>query len=306
MMKRRSTFKKFFLISLLLAGTFLLTVGFVVNADATEGGGGAYTNGAEDFMSGALPPPGTYLVYFLNYYTASHFKAKHGDNLVPDFKVDAVANVFRLVHVTDRKILGASWGVQALLPVVHLDVKFPGISDDRWGNGDLIVDPFLLGWHSKNWHVTTGIDFYIPIGAYNQNRLANIGRNYWTIEPVVAATFLSDNGYEVSGKFMYDINTENNDTHYKSGQEFHFDYTLGYHIDKALAVGLGGYAYWQVTDDKGETAGPDGFKGRVYAVGPQAQYNYKNMSFTLKWQHEFEAQYRPEGDNLWLKVMWAF
>ncbi|MFZ1574382.1 MAG: hypothetical protein WAT36_03925, partial [Chromatiaceae bacterium] len=31
-------------------------------AAATEGGGGHYPNGAEDFMVGALPPPGTYFI----------------------------------------------------------------------------------------------------------------------------------------------------------------------------------------------------------------------------------------------------
>jgi len=107
---------------------------------------------------------------------------------------------------------------------------------------------------------------------------------------------------------MYDINTKNDDTKYLSGQEFHFDYTVGYHMDKNLAFGIGGYCYWQVTDDElnGVKVSPDGFRGQVYAMGPQVQYNYKNMSFSLKWQKEFEAQYKPEGDKLWLKFMLAF
>ena len=42
------------------------------------------------------------------------------------------------------------------------------------------------------------------------------------------------------------------------------------------------------------------------AIGPQAVYNYKNMSFTLKWQKEFEAENRPEGNNFWFKFMYAF
>ena len=120
-------------------------------------------------------------------------------------------------------------------------------------------------------------------------------------------TYLSDGGFEISAKFMYDINTENDDTKYQSGQEFHVDYTIGYHINKQWAVGLGGYYYVQTTDDEvnGVTP-PDGFKGQVFAIGPQAQYNYKNMSFTLKWQHEFEAQYKPEGDKFWFNFVYAF
>jgi hypothetical protein len=36
------------------------------------------------------------------------------------------------------------------------------------------------------------------------------------------------------------------------------------------------------------------------------QYGYKNMSFTLKWQPEFEARNRPEGDKFWFNLAYAF
>ena len=56
----------------LLCTGILLLAGLAVSSPshATQGGGGAYPNGAEDFMSGALPPPGTYL---LNYMSLSFF-----------------------------------------------------------------------------------------------------------------------------------------------------------------------------------------------------------------------------------------
>jgi hypothetical protein len=293
---------------LFVFGLFIGTVPFDGSAFATEGGGGAYPNGAEDFMMGALPPPGTYFLDYVNYYSATSLKGHGGDDLVPKFDLDVAVNVFRLVHVTKCEILGASWGMHAFLPLAHIDVDATMGEDDRSGMGDIIVDPFILGWHSKNLHITTGLDIYLPLGSYDEDRLANIGRNYWTFEPVAGLTYLSDTGVELSGKFMYDINLENTDTNYKSGQEFHFDYTAGYHVDKNLAVGLGGYYYYQTTDDEknGDKVGTDGFKGRVMAIGPQAAYNYKNMAFTLKWQKEFEAKNRPQGNNFWGKFMYAF
>jgi hypothetical protein len=307
-MKRCPTCKNVFLPLLLAVSMLLFTTAFIDDASATEGGGGAYPNGAEDFMVGAQPPPGTYFINYLTYYRASKFTDKDGDKLIPDFSLDAVANVFRLIHVTNYQILGANWGVQAFLPIVYLDVSVPGRDDDRWGIGDVIVDPLILGWHSKNWHVTTGIDIYIPVGTYNDHRLANPGRNYWTFEPVVAFTFLSDGGFELSSKFMYDFNTENEATDYQSGQEFHFDYTIGYHLNQSWALGLGGYYYHQTTNDEidGTKVEPDGFKGQVFAIGPQVKYDYKNMSFTLKWQREFEVENRPEGDKFWFKFMYVF
>jgi hypothetical protein len=296
-------------LSVVLAVTAVLLCPAILTewACATEGGGGAYPNGAEDFMVGALPPPGTYFKNYMTYYTASSFKGNSGNDLIPDFKLNVFADTMRLIHVTKTEILGASWAMHAFLPIVYQDVTAAGSSDNRWGLGDIIIDPFILGWHFPNFHVTTGLDIYLPTGTYDKNRQANAGRNYWTFQPIVAMTYLSDGGFELSAKFMYDFNTENSSTNYQSGQEFHFDYTVGYHIDKQWAVGLGGYCYFQTTDDKvnGVTP-PDGFKGQVYAIGPQAQYGYKNMNFTLKWQYEFDAKYKPEGNKFWFNFVYAF
>ncbi len=303
---RKRVFSRIMLLALLSA--LLAAPGvFDDRALATEGGGGAYPNGAEGFMAGALPPPGTYALNYMQYYRASKFADNNGNALIPNFSLTAFADVLRLVHVTKTSIFGANYGAQILIPVVYQSVDLGPGSNSRWGLGDIIIDPFILGWHTKNLHVTTGIDIYVPVGTYDQDNLANAGRNYWTFEPVLGITYLSDNGFEVSSKFMYDFNTENNDTHYTSGQEFHFDYTVGYHIDKAWAVGLGGYYYYQTTDDEqnGVTVG-DGFQGRAFALGPQVQYNYKNLSFTLKYQHEFEVRNKPEGDKVWFNLVYAF
>jgi len=294
---------------MVIAATALLSPGALVGtALATEGGGGAYPNGAEDFMAGALPPPGTYFKNYLAFYTASDFKNGEGDNLIPDFKLNVVAETLRFIHVTNYRILGANWAVHAFIPLTYQDVKNGGDSDDRFGLGDIIVNPIILGWHTKNFHVTAGLDIYIPVGTYDEDRLANLGRNYWTFEPVLALTYLSDSGFEVSAKLMYDFNTENDDTNYKSGQEFHTDCTVGYHINKSWALGIGGYYYDQTTEDEqdGVKAGSDGFEGRVFAIGPVARYRYRNMSFTLKWQSEFEARNKPEGDKFWFNLVYAF
>jgi len=274
---------------------------------ATEGGGSAYFHGAEDFMSGAVPPPGTYFLNYLAYYTADEFKDGSGKSIVPDFDLKVTANVFRFLHVTQTQIFGGYWGMHVFIPVVNVDVSLPIGSESKTGIGDIIVNPFILSWHSKNWHFATGIDIYIPTGEFDKKSLANVGRNYWTFEPIFAFTYLSDSGFEVSSKFMYDINTENTDTDYRSGQEFHFDYTIGKKFDNC-SLGLGGYYYKQITDDKvgGTKVGSDGNKGQAFAIGPQFKYDYKNMSFILKYQKEMEVKNRPEGDKFWFKFVYAF
>jgi len=305
--KRYGRLKKYFQMFFLplFVSLFVATTGG--NVFATEGGGGAYPNGAEDFMAGAVPPPGTYFLDYLTYYKADKFRDGSGGKLMPDFDLKVTANVFRFLYVTKQQILGGFWGMHVFIPVLNVDVRNPYGSQSKTGLGDIIVDPFILSWHWKNFHLVTGLDIYIPTGKYDKNNLANLGRNYWTFEPIVGATFISDGGFEVSGKFMYDINTKNDDTEYKSGQEFHFDYTIAQKFGN-WSIGLGGYYYKQMTNDKlnGNKVGPDGFKGQVFAFGPQIKYDYKNMSFILKYQTETSVENRPEGDKFWFKFVYAF
>ena len=307
-------FKKVFILLLLLLSVFSLSVLTSANVYATEGGGNAYPLGAEDFMSGAVPPPGYYFINYFLYYSADELNNKDGDNVDNDFDLDVVANTFRFIYITKQKIFGGFWGVHMFVPIVYQDVSLFGTSDDKAGLGDIIVDPFILSWHFKNWHLATGVDIYMPTGSYDKKDLANIGRNYWTFEPIFAFTYLSDGGFEVSSKFMYDINTENNDKDYKSGQEFHFDYAVGYKVSN-WNLGVAGYYYKQITNDEinGEkvpSVAPlgfdEGFKGQTFAVGPAVKYNYKNMSFTLKYLWETAVEHRPEGSDLWFKFAYAF
>jgi hypothetical protein len=294
------------LLAVMLAIVILVSfVVFLPQAHATEGGGNHYPNGAEDFMAGAVPPPGVYFLNYFEYYSANKFKIK-GAGDMPNFNLKLTADVLRLLYVTKQQIFGGFWGMHIFVPFMNVDVTLPVGSQSKFAVGDIIIDPFILSWHTKNWHFVTGLDIFIPTGQYDKNRLANVGRNYWTFEPIVGITYLSDSGFEVSSKFMYDFNTKNNDSDYASGQEFHFDYTVGYKI-KDWSLGIGGYYYKQITNDKqyGQTVG-DGFKGQVFAIGPQVKFDYKKMSLILKYQWETAVENRPQGNNFWFKFVYAF
>jgi len=299
--------KDTFSIKMMILILIMLALFAWTHAFATEGGGGAYSNSCDNFMSGVLPPPGTYFIDYATYYTADKFRGDNGDSLVPDFNMHALANVFRFVHVTKYKVLGGNWGMHIAIPLVHLNVTAGGRSQDRTSIGDTIIDPFVFAWHTKNWHWLIGLDVFVPIGRYDTKDLANIGRNYWTFEPLFAVTYLSDTGFEVSTKFLYDFNTKNNDTDYKSGQEFHMDYTVAQKFNN-ISAGLGGYYYNQILNDEknGIKFGPDGNKGRVFAIGPQVKYDFKNMFFVATYAKEMSVQNRPDGEKVWLKFFYPF
>jgi hypothetical protein len=288
-----------------LAG--VLVAGCAWQVAATEGGGGAYQNGAEGFLVGAVPPPGLYLVNYDMFYSADSFKDGHGDTVPIDFDLQAAVDVVRLLNVTPVTVLGGNWAQHIMVPLAFLDVGVdtPGgrATDKNFGMGDLIVDPFIVGWHKLPFHWGIGVDTFVPVGKYHEGSLANIGRNYWTFEPMAAMTYLNEGGQEVSVKAMYDFNTKNPDTDYLSGQEFHADLAVAQHCGN-WTLGLGGFWYVQTTDDRQDGAVyKGGNRGRQVAVGPQGSYQCGSVTISLVAEREFLTENRPQGDKVWLRAV---
>ncbi len=285
----------------------VLLVGF--SAMAKEGPD-QYPNGAENFLAGALPPPGNYFINYLGYYQGD-YRDNNGDK-VPGLKVNATFDALRYIYVSNYKLFGGDWGMHAIVPFVYqnMDTPFPGIGDGSvFGLGDITLDPIIIGWHfPPDWHITVGLDINLPTGKYSStDPTDSIGANYYSFEPIFAFTYLNQGGFEVSAKLMYNIKTENNDTNYQSGDEFHMDYLIGQHFGP-WAVGLGGYYLKQTEDDKqnGQTVDPDGNRGQVFAFGPAVKYDYKGMSFIGTWDHETDVKNRFQGNKFYFKFITAF
>jgi len=191
-------------------------------------------------------------------------------------------------------------GISPLPPITRMG----SISDSLTGVGDLY--PMMsLKWHDgvHNWMTYATGD--IPVGAYNPNRLANLGIGHGAIDGGGGYTYLNPaTGYEFSGVGGFTYNFKNTDTQYRSGIDFHFDWGASKFLTKQVFVGLVGYAYQQVTDDSGQSPILGGFRSRVLGVGPQIGYIFPigNMHgyLNLKGYGEFDAANRPSGWNTWL------
>ena len=145
----------------------------------------------------------------------------------------------------------------------------------------------------------------IPVGAYNSQRLSNIGIGHGGIDFGAGYTYLNPTtGIEFSGVGGFTYNFKNTATQYQNGVDFHFDWGASHWLSKQLFVGMVGYAYQQVTDDIGAAPFLNGFKSRVFGFGPQLGYLFpigdKQGYLNLKGYREFAAENRPEGWNVWL------
>jgi len=320
----------------LVIACLVFAASLLVNPSVVRAGGGqSYPNGSTAFMSGAVPPPGFYLINYAYYYHADDLKDNSGDDIDAFDELTVWAEVLRFIWISEYKILGGDYGQHVFLPIldVSLDFSVPAgpKHKDSYDDTDvpyIIYSPFFLAHHffqGKLHTVFSLPDIYIPVGQDDEN-MASVGHNFWTFEPVFAFTYMPTPAWEFSMKFMYDFNTkqDNCPTVYgfevdrTPGDEFHFDYSASYAFTKSFRFGISGYCYWQTTDDDYDidsTLPPpvqdllkddEGNRSRVYAAGPGIWYNYKNWFFELRTQFEFEAKNKTEGQNVWFNITYAF
>jgi hypothetical protein len=190
----------------------------------------------------------------------------------------------------------------AVGPVVA--TRMGSISDALTSVGDL-YPMATLKWNAgvHNWMTYATGD--IPVGAYDPNRLSNLGIGHGAIDGGGGYTYFNPTtGHEFSGVGGFTYNFKNPDTGVQSGVDFHFDWGASQFLSKQLFVGLVGYAYQQITDDTGGSPLLGGFRSRVLGVGPQIGYLFPigNMQgyLNLKGYGEFDAANRPSGWNTWL------
>jgi len=276
-------------------------------AMATEGGGSIYPNGTENYMAGAVPPvPGVYFLAYASNYEASTLRDNNGNKVPIDFKVRATALAPRVVWVTDQKLLNGQLLFHAIAPIVDLNVRAAGNRGSKTGLGDSTVGTGIAYHLSPELHYVVGVDVNAPTGAYSKTDLANIGRNYWNIEPVFALSYVQASGFNADLKLMYDFNGRNRDTDYRSGQELHADYALGWGLGNGWAVGVGGYIYQQMTNDKQAGATVANNKGRALAIGPSVKFDAGKWLITAKYEKEFSVRNRSEGGGFRLKAILPF
>ena len=278
------------------------------SALASEGGGTLYPNGVEGYMAGALPPPGLYGMAYGQHYHSGRVNDANGNDLkVPGFGVTADVVAPRLAWVTGTKLLGGDLVVHAIVPLVTLKVSVAGQSQSKTGIGDIVTGAGLGYHHSPSLHSVVAVDVYLPTGGYTKGDLANTGRNYGAVEPVFAVTQVDPAGFNADVKAGWIFNRRNKDTDYRSGQEFHFDYSLGWGLGSGWTAGAGGYYWKQVTSDKQAGGVVADSKGETFAIGPSVKYDSgKGWFLTAKWQKEVKSDNRAQGNALWLKAAFPF
>jgi len=299
-----------------------------MSALAEEGGSGHYLPGAMSSFVDAVPAKETFIArYNLLYYNGS-VAANQPLPIagVQTVGAEATSWAHGLTLLWRPPLdLGARWSYafSATVPFVSLDVTAnveAGATTVRRtsslnGLGDIVLMPLMLNYNvSSNLNVSFRTGIYAPTGDYEVGRLANTGKNFWTFEPTLGLMYFGvNNGREASVFVGTDFNTENPDTHYQSGTQFHVDGTLAQHFPLfggLAGVGVNGFWYDQITGDSGSGATYGDFEARTTGVGPVLSYVFKlgkvDMIAEVKWLHELDTTKRLEGNIVWFKLVAKF
>jgi len=318
-------------------GAFLLAVLLLGLASpppalAGEGGGSHYMPGlVGDFAMALIGPPGFYLRDDLMYFRGTIKSVTLGDRIYSSASQDVWVNVVKAIYLSKGGILDGRAGFVVALPIV-IDASASGdvvapfiktLSGSRSGIGDPSMTGFL-NWTIGNHHVSSGVTVYMPLGAYDADRIINLGRNYWSFDAQGIYTWLDPKrGHEISFITGFLFNTTNGATDYSSGTEWHTDFMFAQHFSKEFALGLEGYYLKGISSDSGpllDTANKvlpalglqplGGFRAKGFGLGPAILYAPKigntDVNFIAKYLFDIDHENRFNSNYATVSAAFKF
>ncbi len=260
---------------------------------APDAGAQHYPAGAEGIKTATLPPEGAYLRDYNFLYFADRFP-----DGPPRFDAFAYVNAPRLIWMTDWDFLGADYGMDVIVPFGYKELKAAGARDDRFGLGDMQVEPLLLSWHTKRFDIAAAYAIWAPTGDFDKDHLANLGSGFWTHMFTAGATWYvnEEKTWAVGLLNRYEINHEQRDTDITPGQTLTMEWGLSKSVCKGVDLGVIGYWQQQVTQNSGP--GTSDALAHVVGVGPEILTFCPKLGLfaSARYVHEFAAKDRPEGD----------
>jgi len=219
------------------------------SADAAEGASSHYLPGmAGDIAIAQSPQPGLQVANTVWVQTGNVNRAVLQGRVDLGLDLDVVLDLVGAAYTFAAPILGGTYTIGALIPFGYAKLEAEatgpgggtvGASGDSFDLADIAFVPLQLNWSVGEFSFKLAQAIIAPTGGYDVDERVNLGRNYWSFDTVGAATWLhTATGSEVSVAPGIMVNTENDDTNYTTGAEFHVDFTVNQFLTETFAIGL--------------------------------------------------------------------
>ena len=277
---------------------------FLMCSGVTALAASRYHAGVEGVEAASIPPPG---FHYRFYYVNANFdelKDDNGNEVPIGLDLDVAAYVQRFVYITDKKLFGADYGMNLIVPVTDIDMKTDFGSEDSSGFGDICIEPFLLAWHKDRYDMALGLSVIAPTGKYHKDRAVNNGEGFWSTMLSFGGTWFFDEHKSLSASVLTRTvyNFENNDTNVQKGLEFTAEWGIGKTIPMGnllVRPGICGFGQWDISDHDGTAH--DSHRYRKYAIGAEVNLFWLPpvlVQGNLRALHEFETENGPEGNQI--------
>jgi hypothetical protein len=245
-------------------------------------------------QSGTQPAPGLYISNIYYRYNADTVKDASGNPLDADPTGNASQSINAAVpvvyYVTPKKVLGANFGMMAVVPVAQGALEAPGLGVSEKasvGISDVYVMPAQLGWHFRRADAVAGVAFFAPTGRYAAGASDNLGKGMWSYEASAGGTIFLDTArtfsvattayWETHSAKSGEVRVQNvTFTDVKVGDLVTLEGGIGKSfLHGAASIGAAYYAQWKITSDDLRIAGTTSPVGaipehhRVWGIGPE-------------------------------------
>jgi len=293
---------------------------YVGPAIAAEGASSNYFPGTYGLILPAVAPEeGSNFTSMNLYYRATGSRSISEGKLNFGIEVRSIVTAGQFIRAWDIPS-GGTFVMGVIVPYAAADYSSTAITGggavlQRSGSnhalGDISFIPASYYWSSGKFNFNVYGYIIAPTGQYDVNNDVNIGRNYWGLDTVFAMTWFNEaTGTEISVIPGLMFNSENKDTQYRTGTEFHVEFLLNQFVSEDLAIGLRGYAYKQLTGDSGAGAILGDFKGSSWGIGPTINYIPKSMGgkfvFGASYVADVSATNRMKAGYGVINLTWVF
>ena len=273
--------------------------------------------GDSTFQDG-IAGPGWMFQQTLSVYHADRARDRNGNMDAAAPEVASVALLVQASHLSHRRVLGAYWGAEAIVPFVHARVEpAAGTALHATGAGDVSVSPLILQWPEASlggrpfWQ-RLNINVALPTGRHGRPARLDLGSNAWRFNPHYAFTWEASPAWELSGRIHYLRSGTNDDpgarvhaSSTRAGDAVHLNASLSRQVNANLRVGGSMYALLQVGDDRIDGVRQPG-RERVLGLGPALAWRSGPASFHAAAYIETLAKDRSEGSRISLRYALVF
>ena len=274
--------------------------------------------------NGSQPAPGLYIANLYYRYGTDTIKDADGERVTPDPNqtgsqtLHAIAPL--VVYVSSARLLGANYGMMAVMPFANGALEAPAFGLDEEisiGPADLYVVPFQLGWHLQRADVTTAFALFTPTGRHTAGADDNVGKGMWSYEFSGGTTLYLDEAKSLSfaTTAFWEIHSKKDGTDIRVGPITLAGVRVGQlltleggfgksFLEGAASVGLAYYAQWKITrDDFGLPISLPIDKHRVWGFGPDVTIPIATRSklislVNVRYLWEAGARVKTQGESL--------